>query len=359
MALHHSIVQHLLNEFDNDETADVTVIIGEGPDSTVVRVHSLVVARSEYFKTALSSAFKEGETKQITLPDVQEEHMIPLLKALYSDEVEVMKEDGGLKFGPADLFRMYVLCQRFMFPQVPIDGLVSKLQAELSHTKRGTNAKLLMDLLKESKELSLPKLVHDSLLEGFSQSLKWGKNVIPNLLAAHEYDMPEIIPTCLDKVTANLEHMNLEMKLLRDFPIVGNSLVRVAASFESDSDGNDSQVNHILVGDTGTVAHIDDDGDANIKFKQAGLHWVMMEKFCKLQTLSTETAKCYPSEFLTKVKDQVAQAAIAAKLSGSPLNRSYPNATKELQQLVSAVINAGHQPAEAHDSSEKESRGVA
>ena len=53
----------------------------------------------------------------------------------------------------------------------------------------GSNARLVLDLLRQCKVLSLPNVIHESLLEAFGKSLVRGgfhSNVIPILISAYE-----------------------------------------------------------------------------------------------------------------------------------------------------------------------------
>ena len=64
--------------------ADITFVVGE------TRVHAhriMLIARSDYFKTMLTSGFSEGQAHQIKIGDTTPEAFRAILRYLYTDEL--------------------------------------------------------------------------------------------------------------------------------------------------------------------------------------------------------------------------------------------------------------------------------
>jgi len=208
--------------------------------------------------------------------------------------------------------------------------VVSEWKKALRHTEEGTHAQLFLSLLQQCRELSLPKLIHDPLLEAFKRSLVWGSNVISTLIVAYENDLLDAAEECLKMVSDDLKTMKLEMEHARELAIVKDNFVCALESFSSCGC-------KISASASGRVLKIDEEGDAEIIFcGDSGSKFVDSHDFDKLVVLADRAVKRYPSDILTLIKDQVAQAAI--QISFRRVGK--PNANS-LKQLMSVIINAG------------------
>mmetsp|Transcript_65246 Transcript_65246/g.142089 ORF Transcript_65246/g.142089 Transcript_65246/m.142089 type:complete len:275 (+) Transcript_65246:78-902(+) len=160
-----SDVAAYLRELAQDPAeADVVIVAGDQE----IRAHSLLLRRSSYFRSALTSNFQEGQTRKIIIPDVEPDHLRPLVESLYTDA----KPHGA---EPEDLLEMLSLCRRFIFPEV----------------------------------------IATRILRSFSKKVEWGRNTSLMVAEAYRLDLPRAVEQCVKKVRYDPEKAYREFQALR------------------------------------------------------------------------------------------------------------------------------------------------
>lgn len=291
-------------------------------------LHSLVLTRSQYFKTALSSDFKEGQSKEICLSDILPQHMVPLIKALYSDE---LPQETVLCIKTEDAFAMCVLCQRFLFPHVVSELVVNIFVNTLGYTTlSGIRHVELLDACQRS---GLPETMSIPLLEALRRKLVWGRNVIPLLLCASECSLSVAYELCLNAVSFDLGKMKIEMQHLVMAPIGEGCDVRVLTEFQSISKTH----TQIKAGADGHVLRIDEDGDAEIAFPSIGQTlWVARRDFCRLQAV--KTLKTYKPELISGIERDLVQQVLTLAKTHYHFDPGVQSVLVDLESLIRTIL---------------------
>jgi hypothetical protein len=72
----------ILKELNNEDMSDVSLKVGE----TLIMCHKVVLAaRSEFFSALFSHSFRESREKTVEIKEFSVEHMMLLLRYIYSD----------------------------------------------------------------------------------------------------------------------------------------------------------------------------------------------------------------------------------------------------------------------------------
>lgn len=164
MAAIGSLLHYLSQEFNSETCADVSITIGEGDLAQKVLCHSLLLSRSEYFRTALKSSFPEGRSKDFTFVDVNPRAMVPLLKVLYTDKLNL--EGLGSDFTGQDAIDMLILCERFCVPAEVLEIVKENIQASIDDLlSESVDADQCLHFLSLCTTHSWPPWLQASLLE--------------------------------------------------------------------------------------------------------------------------------------------------------------------------------------------------
>mmetsp|Transcript_101371 Transcript_101371/g.269526 ORF Transcript_101371/g.269526 Transcript_101371/m.269526 type:complete len:295 (-) Transcript_101371:127-1011(-) len=155
MAKSTTLQDYLLGTLSQGRDSDVVLVVGAGVAETTINAHALILQRAEYFKTALSSACKEGLTQRIAISDVSPKSFQALIETLYTDELPDRVLDSR-----EDLIEMRALCRRFLFPEA----------------------------------------VTGQVLQALVEIACWGENVVSLLADAYERDLPDVVELCLSKI---------------------------------------------------------------------------------------------------------------------------------------------------------------
>eukprot|EP00929_Paragymnodinium_shiwhaense_P088806 TRINITY_DN49112_c0_g1_i2.p1 TRINITY_DN49112_c0_g1~~TRINITY_DN49112_c0_g1_i2.p1 ORF type:complete len:293 (-),score=57.86 TRINITY_DN49112_c0_g1_i2:155-1033(-) len=169
-----SVSAHLNVALERGVGTDVTIAAAASDGGLEERrFHSLLLTRVPYFEAALGSSFQEGLTKHIHIDDVPSRLLFPLLKALYTDQIE-----NADAFGLADVVDMLGLCRRFQFPPL--------------------FSKMLVDIAQPL--------------------LSWGANVTEVLVKAMGNELSDLQKACLDKVEPAIEEAKKEFAYQVEVP---------------------------------------------------------------------------------------------------------------------------------------------
>eukprot|EP00929_Paragymnodinium_shiwhaense_P107519 TRINITY_DN73647_c0_g1_i2.p1 TRINITY_DN73647_c0_g1~~TRINITY_DN73647_c0_g1_i2.p1 ORF type:complete len:309 (+),score=59.41 TRINITY_DN73647_c0_g1_i2:53-979(+) len=181
-----SVLAHLNALLENEIGADVTVAAAACAGGIEERrFHSIVLLRVPYFEAMLASSFQEALTKRVHIDDVPSRLFFPLLKALYSDELE-----NADTFELSDLVDMLGMCRRFQFPPLFTKMLVDVAQSRLC----------------------------------------WGANITETLARAEACDLADLRQACVDKVEATLQEARKELAYPSGAPCASFLRARMAVT---------------------------------------------------------------------------------------------------------------------------------
>jgi len=93
-----SVGKHLKKLLNNPEFSDLEIVVG--PREVVLYAHkAILAARSDWFRSALRSVFKEAREGKITIPDDNPKIFEPLLEFLYTGEYPLSSLENNVRAG--------------------------------------------------------------------------------------------------------------------------------------------------------------------------------------------------------------------------------------------------------------------
>lgn len=145
-----TLEQQMLGLLEDEETADVTLVVqNEGDNVVKFRVHACIIAsRSRYFRVLFSSGFKEAKENEFVLPpELTETRIRALLEFMYADKWQENDFEFSQEMVPiADHFAVLdlkQLCERVLISNINVDNVASSFEIADKYTCERLRARCL------------------------------------------------------------------------------------------------------------------------------------------------------------------------------------------------------------------------
>jgi speckle-type POZ protein len=112
---------HLKNLFESGALADITI----KSEDKELKVHKLILARSEVFAKMLSGETEEAQSAVIKIKDISHEVLVEMCRFLYYDEVPKMKSLALELMVAADKYMVEDLaakCEKFLMDNITVEN---------------------------------------------------------------------------------------------------------------------------------------------------------------------------------------------------------------------------------------------
>jgi speckle-type POZ protein len=112
---------HLANLFESGTLADITI----KSDDKALKVHKLILTRSEVFAKMLTGETKEAQSAVIKIKDFSHEVIVEMCRFLYCDEVPKMESLALELMVAADKYIIEDLaakCEKFLMKNITIEN---------------------------------------------------------------------------------------------------------------------------------------------------------------------------------------------------------------------------------------------